>query len=667
LFTFDCLFLGLWLAKPVVSSATMIKFDDITLQRGGQPLIEGANLTLDSGQRYGLVGRNGAGKTTLFKLLLGQLQLDAGQLTWPPAMRMAHMAQEIGDVNRSTLDHVLDGDQALRDAEAAIAAAEATHNEAALSHVYADYDHVGGYSAVNRAQQLLQGLGFPEQDWSQPVGTFSGGWRVRLNLAQALMCPSDLLLLDEPTNHLDLDATMWLESWLQKYPGTLFLVSHDRDFLDQVVQVIVHLDRKLLTSYRGNYAAFERQKAERMAQHQVMYSKQQTEIAHIENFIRRFKAKASKAKQAQGRVKALERMEKIAPAYADSPFTFRFPEFDKTSSTLIDLDRVSIGYDKPIVSANITLLHDSRYALLGPNGAGKSSLIKTLVGDLAPLAGQVVPGEHLKIGYFAQHQLEALDIEANGLLHLQRLKPQASEQELRNFLGSFGWQGERVFEPVKHFSGGEKVRLALAMIALQKPNLLLLDEPTNHLDLEARHALTMALQAYEGAIVVISHDRHLLRQVVDNYWLVADGKVKEFEGDLQDYQVQVQALAQAQAQAKMKQRQDTMRSDPSTANQVESEALTPAERKEQKRQQAEQRKQLSPLKKAIAKHEKDIDLWQAKLDLLETELAQPSLYDAENKAKLKDLLSQQAHASEQHEYNEELWLEKNDQLESMAL
>ena len=645
----------------------MIKFDDITLQRGGQPLIEGANLTLDSGQRYGLVGRNGAGKTTLFKLLLGQLQLDAGQLTWPPAMRMAHMAQEIGDVNRSTLDHVLDGDQALRDAEAAIAAAEATHNEAALSHVYADYDHVGGYSAVNRAQQLLQGLGFPEQDWSQPVGTFSGGWRVRLNLAQALMCPSDLLLLDEPTNHLDLDATMWLESWLQKYPGTLFLVSHDRDFLDQVVQVIVHLDRKLLTSYRGNYAAFERQKAERMAQHQVMYSKQQTEIAHIENFIRRFKAKASKAKQAQGRVKALERMEKIAPAYADSPFTFRFPEFDKTSSTLIDLDRVSIGYDKPIVSANITLLHDSRYALLGPNGAGKSSLIKTLVGDLAPLAGQVVPGEHLKIGYFAQHQLEALDIEANGLLHLQRLKPQASEQELRNFLGSFGWQGERVFEPVKHFSGGEKVRLALAMIALQKPNLLLLDEPTNHLDLEARHALTMALQAYEGAIVVISHDRHLLRQVVDNYWLVADGKVKEFEGDLQDYQVQVQALAQAQAQAKMKQRQDTIRSDPSTANQVESEALTPAERKEQKRQQAEQRKQLSPLKKAIAKHEKDIDLWQAKLDLLEAELAQPSLYDAENKAKLKDLLSQQAHASEQHEYNEELWLEKNDQLESMAL
>ena len=650
----------------MVSSAAMIKFDKITLQRGGQPLIEGANLTLNSGQRYGLIGRNGAGKTTLFKLLLGQLQLDAGQLTWPPAMRMAHMAQEIGDVNRSTLDHVLDGDQALRAAEAAITVAETKHDEAALSHVYADYDHVGGYSAVNRAQQLLQGLGFPEQDWSQPVGSFSGGWRVRLNLAQALMCPSDLLLLDEPTNHLDLDATMWLESWLQKYPGTLFLVSHDRDFLDQVVQVIVHLDRKQLTSYRGNYAAFERQKAERMAQQQVMYAKQQTEIAHIESFIQRFKAKASKAKQAQGRMKALERMEKIAPAYADSPFTFRFPEFDKTSSTLIDLDQVSIGYDKPIISANITLLHDSRYALLGPNGAGKSSLIKTLVGDIAPLSGQVVPGEHLKIGYFAQHQLEALDMEANGLLHLQRLKPTASEQDLRNFLGGFGWQGERIFEPVKHFSGGEKVRLALAMIAIQKPNLLLLDEPTNHLDLEARHALTMALQAYQGAIVVISHDRHLLRQVVDNYWLVADGKVKEFEGDLQDYQAQVQALAQAQAQAKMKQRQETMRLDPSKAIHCESETLTPAERKEQKRLQAEKRKQLSPLKKAIAKHEKDIDAWQAKLDQLEIELAQPSLYEMENKAKLKDLLTQQAHASQQHEHNEELWLEKNDELESMV-
>jgi ATP-binding cassette subfamily F protein 3 len=638
----------------------MIKFDQITLQRGSQPLIEAADLTLHSGQRYGLVGRNGAGKTSLFKLLLGQLQLDSGQLTWPPTMRMAHMAQELGGVKRTTLDHVLDGDQALRQAESAIAKAEAAHDEQALAHVYADYDHAGGYTAVNRAQQLLQGLGFPEQDWSQPVGSFSGGWRVRLNLAQALMCPSDLLLLDEPTNHLDLDATMWLESWLQKYQGTLLLVSHDRDFLDQVVDVIVHLDHKKLTSYRGNYAAFERQKAERMAQQQVMYAKQQTEIAHIESFIRRFKAKASKAKQAQGRVKALQRMEKIAPAYADSPFTFRFPEFERTSSTLLDLDQVSIGYEQPILHANMTLLHDSRYALLGPNGAGKSSLIKTLVGDLNPLSGSITQGEHLKVGYFAQHQLEALDLDANGILHLQRLKPKASEQELRNFLGGFGWQGERVFEPVKHFSGGEKVRLALAMIALQKPNLLLLDEPTNHLDLEARHALTMALQAYEGALVVISHDRHLLRQVVDQYWLVANGKVKEFEGDLQDYQAQVQSLALAQAKNKI----EAKRAKPQTGN---NELLTTLERKELKRQQAEHRKQLSPLKKSIAKLEKDIDTWQAKLDLLETELAQPNLYQSDNKATLRDLLSQQAHASEQHEVCEEQWLEQQDRLESMSL
>jgi ATP-binding cassette subfamily F protein 3 len=637
----------------------MIKFDQITLQRGSQPLIEAADLTLHSGQRYGLVGRNGAGKTSLFKLLLGQLQLDSGQLTWPPTMRMAHMAQELGGVARTTLEHVLDGDQALRQAEAAITKAEAAHDEKTLAHVYADYDHAGGYTAVNRAQQLLQGLGFPEQDWSLPVGSFSGGWRVRLNLAQALMCPSDLLLLDEPTNHLDLDATMWLESWLQKYQGTLLLVSHDRDFLDQVVEVIVHLDHKKLTSYRGNYAAFERQKAERMAQQQVMYAKQQTEIAHIESFIRRFKAKASKAKQAQGRVKALERMEKIAPAYADSPFTFRFPEFERTSSTLLDLDQVSIGYEKPILHANMTLLHDSRYALLGPNGAGKSSLIKTLVGDLNPLSGSVTRGEHLKVGYFAQHQLEALDLEANGILHLQRLKPKASEQELRNFLGGFGWQGERVFEPVKHFSGGEKVRLALAIIALQKPNLLLLDEPTNHLDLEARHALTMALQAYEGALVVISHDRHLLRQVVDQYWLVANGKVKEFEGDLQDYQAQVQSLALDQAKNKI----EAKRAEPQTGN---NELLTTLERKELKRQQAEHRKQLSPLKKSIAKLEKDIDTWQAKLDLLEAELAQPNLYQSENKATLKDLLSQQAHASEQHEACEEQWLEQQDRLESMT-
>jgi len=427
----------------------MIQFNDIHLLRGGNSLLKDANLTLHSSQRYGLVGRNGAGKTSLFKLLLNQLTPDSGELQVPPNLRLAHMAQEIGDTQRTTLDHVLDGDALFRQAEQSIQQAQQNNDDAALAQAWSDYDHVDGYTAKNRAQQLLQGLGFQEVDWQQSVASFSGGWRVRLNLAQALMCPSDLLLLDEPTNHLDLDATMWLEGWLQTYPGTLFLISHDRDFLDQVVQTIVHLNQQQLTSYRGNYAAFERQKAERMAQQQSMFDKQQAEIAHIESFIRRFKAKASKAKQAQGRVKALERMELIAPAYADSPFSFRFPEFEQISANLVTLNQVSIGYDKPLLQADLSILQDSRIALLGPNGAGKSSFVKTLVGDVPPLAGQIIPGEHLNIGYFAQHQLEALDLEANGMLHLQRLKPKASEQELRNFLGSFGWQGDRVFEPVK--------------------------------------------------------------------------------------------------------------------------------------------------------------------------------------------------------------------------
>ena len=638
----------------------MIQFNDIHLLRGGNSLLKDANLTLHSGQRYGLVGRNGAGKTSLFKLLLNQLTPDSGELQVPPNLRLAHMAQEIGDIERTTLDHVLDGDVLFRQAEISIQQAQQKHDDAALAQAWSDYDHVDGYTAKNRAQQLLQGLGFQEVDWQQPVASFSGGWRVRLNLAQALMCPSDLLLLDEPTNHLDLDATMWLEGWLQTYPGTLFLISHDRDFLDQVVQTIVHLNQQQLTSYRGNYAAFERQKAERMAQQQSMYDKQQAEIAHIESFIRRFKAKASKAKQAQGRVKALERMELIAPAYADSPFSFRFPEFDQISANLVTMNQVSIGYDKPLLEADLSILQDSRIALLGPNGAGKSSFVKTLVGDVPPLAGQIIPGEHLNIGYFAQHQLEALDLEANGMLHLQRLKPKASEQELRNFLGSFGWQGDRVFEPVKNFSGGEKVRLALAMIALQKPNLLLLDEPTNHLDLEARHALTRALQEFQGAVIVISHDRHLLRQVVDQYWLVADGRIGPYEGDLDSYQQQLQKLVQQQAKAKQLEQREN-RADDAANNQ------SAQDRKQQKRLQAEQRAKLSPLKKQLDKLEARLDKLHTLQSELEQQLVDPSLYEAEQKQQLQDLLQKQASTTQEAEQVEEDWMlcqEEYEQLES---
>ena len=638
----------------------MIQFNDIHLLRGGNSLLKDANLTLHSGQRYGLVGRNGAGKTSLFKLLLNQLTPDSGELQVPPNLRLAHMAQEIGDIERTTLDHVLDGDVLFRQAEISIQQAQQKHDDAALAQAWSDYDHVDGYTAKNRAQQLLQGLGFQEVDWQQPVASFSGGWRVRLNLAQALMCPSDLLLLDEPTNHLDLDATMWLEGWLQTYPGTLFLISHDRDFLDQVVQTIVHLNQQQLTSYRGNYAAFERQKAERMAQQQSMYDKQQAEIAHIESFIRRFKAKASKAKQAQGRVKALERMELIAPAYADSPFSFRFPEFDQISANLVTMNQVSIGYDKPLLEADLSILQDSRIALLGPNGAGKSSFVKTLVGDVPPLAGQIIPGEHLNIGYLAQNRLEALDLEANGMLHLQRLKPKASEQELRNFLGSFGWQGDRVFEPVKNFSGGEKVRLALAMIALQKPNLLLLDEPTNHLDLEARHALTRALQEFQGAVIVISHDRHLLRQVVDQYWLVADGRIGPYEGDLDSYQQQLQKLVQQQAKAKQLEQREN-RADDAANNQ------SAQDRKQQKRLQAEQLAKLSPLKKQLDKLETRLDKLHTLQSELEQQLVDPSLYEAEQKQQLQDLLQKQASTTQEAEQVEEDWMlcqEEYEQLES---
>ena len=419
----------------------------------------------------------------------------------------------------------------------------------------------------------------------------------------------------------------------------------------------MHLQQQQLTCYRGNYASFERQKAERMAQQQSMFDKQQAEIAHIESFIRRFKAKASKAKQAQGRVKALERMELIAPAYADSPFSFRFPEFAQTSSNLVTLNQVSVGYQQPLLKANLSVLQDSRIALLGPNGAGKSSFIKTLVGDVPTLAGQIVTGEHLKIGYFAQHQLQALDLQANGLLHLQRLKPQASEQELRNFLGSFGWQGERVFEPVKNFSGGEKVRLALAMIALQKPNLLLLDEPTNHLDLEARHALTRALQEYQGAILVISHDRHLLRQVVDQYWLVADGQITAYEGDLDSYQQQLQQMVQQQAKSRQQENKANRQTNGDSR-------LTAQDRKQQKREEAAQRAQLRPLKKQLAALEEKLDKSQTLMAELEQQLTDPNLYTDE-KQQLRTLLDSQAKATQEAAELEEKWLLCQEQLEQL--
>ena len=635
----------------------MIQIQNLSLHRGSNVLLAGANLTLHAGWKMAIVGHNGVGKSSLFKLLLGQLQPDAGSLDMP-AWTIAHMAQEVGATNRTALEYVLDGDAHLRDIQQALADAEASHQADKIGLLHAELEAIDGYRAQARAHQLLNGLGFLPGDAEKPVSSFSGGWRIRLNLAQALMCRSDLLLLDEPTNHLDLDATLWLEQWLRNYPGTLLLISHDRDFIDAIADRVIHMHQQSLTLYKGNYSAFERMRAERQLQQQAAYEKQQARIAHVESFIRRFKAKATKAKQAQSRVKELERMELIAPAHFDSPFTFTFEVSESTSSPLLSLYQADLGYphSKILDQVKLTLTPGARIGLLGHNGAGKSTLIKSLVGDLPLLSGQRQTGEHLEIGYFAQHQLEALDMDASPFLHLQRISPQATDQELRNFLGSFGFFGDQALEPVGRFSGGEKARVALAMIAWRKPNLLLLDEPTNHLDLEVRHALTMALQDFDGALILVSHDRHLLRNTVDQFLLVADGGVQEFDGDLEDYH---KWLAQ--------QRRDSDQPTRREANEGEAvqRSLSAAERKEQKRIEAEKRAKLRPLKQKISKLEGAMESLSARQSEIETQLADADIYSSENKDKLKALLAQQTEVTQELELVELEWMEAQESLETL--
>lgn len=633
----------------------MMTFVGLTLQRGDLRLLENASVSLHSGWKVGLTGANGAGKSSLFKLLLGELTPDAGDLQMSGYDRIAYMAQEVPSLQLAALDYVLEGHQALKQVELGLVAAEAAGDNQRLAELYGQYDLLQGYSKKAEAEQLLAGLGFPQAVFNNPVDSFSGGWRIRLNLARTLFMPSDLMLLDEPTNHLDLDATLWLESWLRSYQGTLLLISHDRDFLDNVVDHLLHLEHKQLNLYKGGYSAFERQRSERLAQQQSMFEKQQREVAHMEDFIRRFKAKASKAKQAQSRVKALERMEKIAPAHVDSPFQFEFPEASQFSDPLLTLQEAELGYaDKPVLTGiNFPLHPGQRIGLLGPNGAGKSTLIKTLVGDLQPLTGQRTQGEHLYLGYFAQHQLEALDVSASPLLHLQRLSPEAREQELRNFLGGFGFQGDEVLAKVGRFSGGEKARLALAMIAWKKPNLLLLDEPTNHLDLEMRHALTVALQGFEGAVILVSHDRHLLNNTVDEYWLVADGKVEDFDGNLEDY---ANWLKERQQAARRSER----------AEPVSEEATVPVVNKRLDRKEAARlRELLRPLKKQVDKLEKQTEQLGVQLAAIETALADAELYtDSQRKDELQQLLKDQGRLEQELEALEMQWLESSEELES---
>jgi ATP-binding cassette subfamily F protein 3 len=626
----------------------MIQLQNISLQRGAKFLLEQADLTIFPGQKVGLIGPNGSGKSSLFKLLLGELASDSGSCEIPRQWRVAHMAQEVGHTSRSALDYVLDGDTELRRLEREIANTKDDGEE--LAHLFADMEHIQAYSAPARAQQLLNGLGFAPGDDRRPVSDFSGGWRIRLNLAQALMCPSDLLLLDEPTNHLDLDATLWLEQWLQRYPGTLVIISHDRDFLDNVVGRIVNITAGKLDVYTGNYSAFERQYAEKLAQQQASFEKQQQRIAHIEDFVRRFKAKASKARQAQSRIKELERMETIAPAHIDSPFSFTLRCADKMSTPLVNISRANIGYGDTCIlrEVNLSIVPETRIGLLGPNGAGKSSLIKSLAGSLPLLSGERVCGEHFKLGYFAQHQLDALDMKASAALHIQRLSPSAREQEVRDFLGGFDFYGDRAFEPITHFSGGEKARLALAIITWQKPNVLLLDEPTNHLDLEMRHALTMALQEFEGAVIVVSHDRHLLRNTVDEFVLVADGKVSPFDGDLGDY---YQWLLQQRLEQ---------------APTGESKTTAGTDKKTQRQQSAAQRQQLKPLTNKLKNLEAQIDKLSAQLGDIENQLGDSGLYEASQRNKLQTLLEQQGKVQQQLADAEENWLAVSEQIEAAS-
>lgn len=638
----------------------MIALRQVALQRGTQTLLESADLTLHNGVKAGIIGANGAGKSSLFKLLLGELSPDQGDVEMSGGQRIAHMAQEVEALDRPIVEYVLDGDHALRQAEADLLAAQQAgdaHREAELHGLIETLD---GYSAASRAAQLLVGLGFIQADLQRPLSDFSGGWRMRVNLARTLFMPSDLLLLDEPTNHLDLDALLWLEQWLVRYPGTLLLISHDRDFLDAVCDHIVHMHQQTLELYRGNYSRFERTRAEKLALQQAEAAKQQARREEIERFIARFKAKATKARQAQSRMKMLERMEDIAMAHVDSPFHFTLPAADKTSHPLLVLDQATLGYRSEaadvaqLEKVNITLLPGSRIGLLGPNGAGKSTLIKSLTGELALLEGKRVPGEHLAIGYFAQHQLEGLDVTTTPFVHVQRLSPTASDQDIRNFLGGFGFKGDDAFGEVATFSGGEKARLALALVAWQKPNLLLLDEPTNHLDLEMREALTEALAAFEGTVILVSHDRHLLRATVDEFWRVADHRVEPFDGDLEDYRAWLKARLEESRRDARSEKSERQGQQPTT------------DRKAARKAAAELREKLRPLKKVRDQAEKQMEKAQAALEEVETVLADATLYtDSARKAELTQALARQADAKVELERTEQAWLAAEEALEAM--
>ncbi len=626
----------------------MLNFKNISLRRGTDVLFSGASFTIHKTQKLGITGANGVGKSSFFAFIRNELHPDEGDFTMPPGLQIAHVAQETPAVQCTAIEYVIDGDQELRKLQRQLLAAEQANDGIKQAELHVKLDTLGGYTAQSRASRLLNGLGFLPTQEQKAVAEFSGGWRMRLNLAQALMCRSDVLLLDEPTNHLDLDAVMWLQDWLYKYPGTLLLISHDRDFLDAVADHIINIEQKKAEIYTGNYTAFEKIRAEKLAQQQSAYQKQQQEIAHMQSFVDRFKAKATKAKQAQSRVKALEKMSLIAQAHVDSPFDFTFVAPNKLPNPLIKISQASVGYDQTVIlkDINLSISPGDRIGLLGPNGAGKSTLIKVLAGEMQPLSGEKQDAEMLKIGYFAQHQLEQLRLDESPLWHLRKINSKATEKELRNYLGGFNFHGDKALEKVAPFSGGEKARLVLALLVYQQPNLLLLDEPTNHLDLEMRHALSVALQEFQGAIILVSHDRHMLRSVTDQLILVANAKVQLYDGDLVDYH---QWLIEQKQQNTEK--PDTIK------------AIQPMSRKEQRKLDAERRQKLKPLYDAVNTAERGMEKLHQEQQQLEKILTDPDIYSDAEKDRLKKLLHQKTQLDKLLETTEADWLTASEQLE----
>ena len=626
----------------------MIILRDIGLRRGSKLLLQDANVTIQPGQRLALIGANGSGKSSLFSLLLGELVADTGDIEGMSRLRIAHMAQEVHASGMPAGEYVWRGDTALATLRDELQRLESAGQFDAAAPLHGQLEEIDGYSAERRSERLLQGLGFGENAAARPVSDFSGGWRIRLNLARALMTPSDLLLLDEPTNHLDLDATLWLQQWLQQYPGTLLMISHDRDFIDGTCERILQIEQQQLQAYKGNYSDFERQRAERLANQQASYEKQQRRIAEIDDFVRRFRYKATKARQAQSRLRELERMQALAPAHIDSPFDFSFPAPARSSDPLLRLDGASLGYGGAAILAGVELhlRPGSRYGLLGKNGAGKSTLLKSLVGDLPLLAGDRTAGEHCTIGYFDQQQLEALDLQASAALHLQRLSPDAREQEILNFLGGFNFRGDAATSVIAPFSGGEKARLALAMVVWQRPNLLVLDEPTNHLDLDMRHALEVALGAYEGALILVSHDRHLLRNTVDELLLVHDGRVETYADDLEGYERWILSSY------RQVERTDVAAGDNS--------------RKEKRQSAAAQREKLRPLQKTIAKTEAEMSAVETEQAAVQTRLSDTDLYSEGRKQDLAALLKREGELKARAVQLEDTWLEQQEALEQLT-